>query len=70
MSSWRLYQHGTDPWHPNIGAFCVDVRLDGWPRGPNRSDLPKIGTAGPSSVYDVRGCANTVIAISVRLPRR
>lgn len=70
MSSWRLYQNGTNPWDPNIGAFCVDVRLDGWPRGPNRSELPKVDAGGASSTYDVRGCANTVVGISVRLPRR
>ena len=70
MSTWRLYQHSTNPWDPNIGGFCVDVRLDGWPRGPGGAELAQLGRAGASPLYDVRGCVNTVIAIAAGLPRR
>jgi len=68
MSRWRIYPHRPElPWHaPHVNRWHVDVYLDGWPKGPDRSKLPEIGRAGPSPLYDVRGCVNAVSAISIR----
>ena len=58
-------------WDPHVGPWFLDVRLDGWPHGPNRADLPTLADrGGASSTYDVRGCANKVESISVRRPYR
>jgi hypothetical protein len=70
MSSWRVYPHRpTTSWsEPHVGPWWIEARLDGWPRGDNGAELPQIGRAGPSPLYDVRGCTNTVIGLTVRLP--
>lgn len=72
MSSWSVYPHRPElPWDaPHIKHWHVDVRLDGWPRGPDGAKLPEIGRAGPSPLYDVRDNVKPVIAISVRASSR
>lgn len=68
MSSWRVYPHrpGVASSAPHIKHWFVDVRLDGWPRGPDGAELPQLGRAGPSPLYDARTCVKAVTAISVR----
>ena len=71
MSSWSVYPHRPSvPWHtPHIGPWFVDVRLDGWPRGPDGIELPQLDRDGASPCFDVRTCSNTVVGLSVRQPR-
>ena len=70
MSSWRVYPHRPElPWNaPHVGPWWLEARLEGWPRGANGAELPQVGQAGPSPLYDVRGCTTTVNAITVRPP--
>lgn len=71
MSSWRVYpERPPAAWNqPHIGPWFVDVRLDGWPRGPGGAELPQRERTGGSPCYDARTCGNTVVGVSVRLPR-
>lgn len=62
MSSWRVSpQNGSN----KIGRWEVGVRLEGWPRGANREDLPRVGRAGPSPLIDVDACATPVAGITI-----
>jgi hypothetical protein len=63
MSRWHLTQRYDDR-QAKIGVFCVDVVLDGWPRG-HSSQAPRLGKAGASALYDASAIANVVFSISV-----
>ena len=68
MSSWSagpLSALTVPPWRPVVGAFEVEVLLDGWPRGPGGADLPAIGAEGPSRMYDIAQATSTVGSIEV-----
>lgn len=63
MSSWHVEVDGDAP---RIGAWALDINLEGWPRGPEGSQLPERGRAGPSPRVDLADCVTRVTSISVK----
>jgi hypothetical protein len=70
LSRWSVYPHRPDlAWSaPHINDWHVDVSLDGWPKGAD-GDLPQLGRAGASPLYDARACTTKVGAITIQKRR-
>ncbi|MEO8550581.1 MAG: hypothetical protein ABI678_11430, partial [Kofleriaceae bacterium] len=70
MSSWHVETAGPDGRDdaPRIGAWALDIALEGWPRGPDGSQLPERGRAGPSPRVDLTECATRVTSIGASSP--
>jgi hypothetical protein len=69
MSVWSvgpLAAAQAPPLRPVLGSWRIWANLDGWPRDPGGADLPRVGGAGPASLYDVRTCQNKVVWISIQ----
>jgi hypothetical protein len=67
MSSWKVHPHrpGGDWRAPHLQCWFLEVRLEGWPRGPEGVELPELGRSGPSPTYDVRTCTTKVASIRI-----
>jgi hypothetical protein len=53
------------PWIPVLGRWLIDVRIFGWPRGPEGAALPLIDRGSLAAVYDLRTCQNHVETIAI-----
>jgi hypothetical protein len=67
MSSWHV-ETADDA--PRVGAWALDITLEGWPRGPEMSQLPERGRAGPSPRVVLTDCVTRVTSIGISPPRR
>jgi hypothetical protein len=70
LTSWRVYPNGTEWMTPHVKQWFVEVRLADWPRGPDHAELPALGRAGASPLYDLRTCVTPVTSITVLLVAR
>jgi hypothetical protein len=68
MSSWSIAPLAvarSASRRPRLGRWVIGARLDGWPRGLGDMKLAEVGRSGPSPLYDLTHCRNTVVSIVV-----
>jgi hypothetical protein len=71
LSLWRVYANRDVSWTaPSIKHWCIEVRLAGWPRGPDGTDLPELGRSGPSPLLDMRTSVTPVAGIAITRAER